>query len=138
MPIHCQRYLFADSANTTVSRDAVAPPASGSALRCSTHAINRGIGARVRLSTHNGNGDAVLSRLLLPMADRAEQYDRVQLEYQSKDGRELLDKLSLGEEWSILDLGCGTGYLTSVLAETVGQSGRVTGVDPDSARIALA
>ena len=26
--IHCQRYLFADSAKTTVSRDAVAPPLS--------------------------------------------------------------------------------------------------------------
>ena len=38
----------------------------------------------------------------------------------------------------MLDLGCGTGYLTSVLAERVGPTGRVTGVDPDKKRIQLA
>ena len=38
----------------------------------------------------------------------------------------------------ILDLGCGTGNLSSVIAEKVGANGRLVGVDPDGARIALA
>ena len=38
----------------------------------------------------------------------------------------------------MLDLGCGTGYLTSVLAQRVGPEGKVTGVDPDRGRIRLA
>ena len=38
----------------------------------------------------------------------------------------------------MLDLGCGTGYLSSVLAERVGPEGNVTGVDPDIKRILFA
>ena len=68
----------------------------------------------------------------------AEDYDRVQRDYQGKDGKELIDKLTLKEGCSVLDLGCGTGYLTSLLGERVGQRGTVTGVDPDATRIAVA
>lgn len=38
----------------------------------------------------------------------------------------------------LLDLGCGTGYLTSMLADSVGPNGRVLGVDPDRDRIEVA
>ena len=38
----------------------------------------------------------------------------------------------------VLDLGCGTDNLSSVIAEKVGANGRLVGVDPDGARIALA
>ena len=38
----------------------------------------------------------------------------------------------------VLDIGCGPGYLTSVLADKVGQTGVVMGIDPDKERIALA
>ena len=38
----------------------------------------------------------------------------------------------------ILDLGCGTGNLSSVIAEKLGVNGRLVGVDPDGARFALA
>ena len=72
------------------------------------------------------------------MAGRGEQYDAVQRDYQGKDGKELIDKLTLKEGCSVLDLGCGTGYLTSLLSDRVGQRGTVTGVDPDAARIAVA
>ena len=35
----------------------------------------------------------------------------------------------------ILDLGCGTGYLSNVLAEQVGLGGKVIAVDPDKERL---
>jgi len=38
----------------------------------------------------------------------------------------------------ILDLGCGTGELSSYLAELVGHQGKVVGVDPDVHRIKVA
>ncbi|WP_090764002.1 class I SAM-dependent methyltransferase [Nonomuraea maritima] len=38
----------------------------------------------------------------------------------------------------ILDVGCGTGYLTRVLSPVVGGRGRVTGVDPSPAMIQYA
>lgn len=39
---------------------------------------------------------------------------------------------------AILDLGCGTGELSSYLAELVGPEGFVVGVDPDMKRLNLA
>ena len=71
------------------------------------------------------------------MNEFAKDYDRVQRDYQGKDGKELLDKLTLKEGCSILDLSCGIGYLTSLLRERVAQRGMVTGVNPDVARIAV-
>ena len=38
----------------------------------------------------------------------------------------------------VLDLGCGTGYFTTILSELVGSEGKVVGVDPDAERIKLA
>ena len=35
----------------------------------------------------------------------------------------------------VLDLGCGTGHLATVLSELVGPGGRVVAVDPDAKRI---
>ena len=39
---------------------------------------------------------------------------------------------------TILDMGCGTGYLSSVLADHVGPSGSVLAVDPDLERLNVA
>ncbi len=39
---------------------------------------------------------------------------------------------------AVLDLGCGTGNLASVIAERVGPGGRVVAVDPDGERIRVA
>ena len=66
-----------------------------------------------------------------------EKYDAVQLNHQSKDGVELIEKLSEKGSY-VLDLGCGTGYLATVLATRVGPNGKVCGIDPTSERIELA
>ena len=39
---------------------------------------------------------------------------------------------------TVLDLGCGTGYLTKVLSEQVGPEGKVVAVDPDEERLKIA
>ena len=62
------------------------------------------------------------------------QNSRLQIE----DGLELMSHLHLQPGMKVLDLGCGTGYLTSVLAERVGETGQVVGIDPDKERIAIA
>ena len=72
------------------------------------------------------------------MASAAEKYDKGTASYQGKDGLCLIQKISPGKGIRVLDLGCGTGYLSSVLAERVGPEGNVTGVDPDIKRILFA
>ena len=57
---------------------------------------------------------------------------------QQEDGLELLAKLSLQKGMTILDMGCGTGCLSSVLADHVGPSGSVLAVDPDLERLKVA
>ena len=57
---------------------------------------------------------------------------------QQQDGLELLSKLSLQKGMTILDMGCGTEYLSSVLADHVGPSGSVLAVDPDLERLKVA
>lgn len=69
------------------------------------------------------------------MASIAERYDNVQRSYQAQDGFDLIDKVSPRKGQRILDLGCGTGFLASVLAERVGPEGKVTGVDPNKGRL---
>ena len=39
---------------------------------------------------------------------------------------------------TVLDLGCGTGYLTKVLSEQVGPEGKVVAVDSDGERLKIA
>jgi ubiquinone/menaquinone biosynthesis C-methylase UbiE len=57
---------------------------------------------------------------------------------QKQAGLKLISQISIKEGSKILDLGCGTGYLASVLGERVGAQGKVIGVDPDVERIELA
>ena len=57
---------------------------------------------------------------------------------QKEHGKELIKQLSLQKNMKILDLGCGTGYLSGLLADCVGPEGKVVAVDPNKARLALA
>lgn len=70
--------------------------------------------------------------------EAAKAYDEVQLYFQGRNGIDLIDRLDVKKGSVILDLGCGTGYLSSILAERVGQDGRVIGVDPNTNRLELA
>ena len=72
------------------------------------------------------------------MCSTAEIYDRVQRRHQGKDGKDLIDKLSLRKGSCVLHLGCGTGYLASVVAEKIGLEGTVTGIDPNKERLRFA
>ena len=44
---------------------------------------------------------------------------------QREDGQNLIDLLDPSEGSSVLDLGCGTGFLTKTLADIVGPKGKV-------------
>jgi protein-L-isoaspartate(D-aspartate) O-methyltransferase len=50
----------------------------------------------------------------------------------------LFDRLDLGRNKRVLHLGCGAGYYSAVLAEIVGASGRVIGVDREEGLVARA
>lgn len=69
--------------------------------------------------------------------DSAVCYNEVSF-VQRGDGMKLLNRLSPQINDVVMDLGCGTGYLASVLAERVGPGGRVVAVDPDGERIKVA
>ena len=69
---------------------------------------------------------------------QAESYERGSA-VQREIGATLIDELLVVEKGStILDLGCGTGYLTKLLSDHVGPDGRVVAVDPDKERLKIA
>ena len=53
-------------------------------------------------------------------------------------GLRMIDILNVEKGATVLDLGCGTGYLTKVLSERVGPEGKVVAVDPDGERLKIA
>src|SRR3954471_13171731 len=67
----------------------------------------------------------------------AQTYDRVS-DLQFESGKELVERLGLKDGAHVLDLGCGTGRLAHWIAERVGTTGTVTGVDPLEERIHIA
>ncbi len=69
--------------------------------------------------------------------DQAENYDKGS-DTQKKDGNKLLKIVAPEKGLKVLDLGCGTGYFSKILADSVGPEGKVVGVDPDVKRLELA
>ena len=58
--------------------------------------------------------------------------------FQRDCGYKFLQQLSPHRGSRVLDLGCGTGYLATVLSESVGPDGEVIAVDPDEERLQIA
>src|SRR5262245_23109530 len=68
----------------------------------------------------------------------ARDYDRVSLGRQFQSGKRLVQALAIASGEHVLDIGCGTGLLAEHIADLVGPSGHVLGIDPLPPRIALA
>ncbi len=68
----------------------------------------------------------------------AARYCETSVPHQTPDGMKLIERVTVATGSKVLDLGCGTGAHAKVLAELVGPTGKVVGIDPDSERIKLA
>lgn len=69
--------------------------------------------------------------------DQALAYEET-AHHQNLIGHQLIDTLDPQRGSKILDLGCGTGFLSEVLAHVVGSDGQVVAVDPDMERLEIA
>ena len=69
----------------------------------------------------------------------AEKYSQLN-DHQIKIGKDFISSLSLthGDMLRVLDMGCGTGELTALIAETLGDGSEIIGVDPILERISIA
>lgn len=60
-------------------------------------------------------------------------------EFYKEVNRRLIDRCGLRAGQSVVDLGCGTGAVTSLLVEQMaGESGEVIGIDPSEEQLAVA
>ena len=57
---------------------------------------------------------------------------------QENHAAELMSMLRVPYGGLVLDLGCGTGHLATILSDLVGPEGQVVAVDPDAERIKVA
>lgn len=73
-----------------------------------------------------GEAEALLDRLNLSDAQRAEQLPQTAFRF------ELARRWGIAPGWRLLELGCGQGDTTAVLASVVGEEGHVTAMDPAS------
>ena len=83
--------------------------------------------------------DRYSSILARAMADAAKGYQKQSNSLQRKEGEMFIHEEVCPQPGDvILDLGCGTGELSALLAKLVGPKGKVVGVDPDRERFLLA
>lgn len=68
----------------------------------------------------------------------ARDYEELSAERQLKTGQALAERLALKHGEHVLDVGCGTGLLAEHMADLVGPTGMVLGIDPLPKRIAIA
>lgn len=68
----------------------------------------------------------------------ARAYERESAARQFESGKRLVADLAIAPGERVLDVGCGTGRLAEHIADIVGPSGSVLGIDPLPARIAIA
>jgi SAM-dependent methyltransferase len=71
-------------------------------------------------------------------AEAAERYLRAAADRAAATRRAGYELLGVAESWSVLDVGCGLGEVCADLAELVGLSGRVVGVDVSAEMITRA
>jgi len=76
--------------------------------------------------------------LQLDTSELAQQYERVSAERQLVAGKTLVERLGLRPGERALDVGAGTGLLAKHVADLVGPSGSVVGIDPLPLRIEIA
>jgi SAM-dependent methyltransferase len=70
--------------------------------------------------------------------DLSQHFGRMATDRHLKVGRALAEALAIGPGQSVLELGCGTGLLSSHLAQRVGMQGDVLGLDPSPYHIMVA
>lgn len=70
--------------------------------------------------------------------DLAQHYEAISVERQFKAGKRLIALLAPAVGEQVLDVGAGTGLLAEYVANLVGPTGAVLGIDPLPLRIALA
>jgi len=76
--------------------------------------------------------------LTLDNEQLARDYDRVSATRQFQSGKRLVQDLAIEPGERVIDVGCGTGLLSEHIADLVGPTGKVLGVDPLPLRIELA
>lgn len=81
--------------------------------------------------------DSVLPSLNHDSHELAQAYEEAS-DRQFNHGKILIDSLHIREGQRVLDVGCGTGRLGEYVADLVGDSGEVVGVDPLPLRIDIA
>ena len=73
----------------------------------------------------------------LQQSNEAMAYEEIS-SLEKEDGLKLIEIATPERGSKILDLGCGTGYLSKKMSDIIGPKGKVVGIDPNPYRLQLA